>query len=54
MTLNVVFECGESEKTYTIKKVTESMISSSKSQHHNFSIPLEVNVNTGYNWGETN
>ena len=50
----LIFECGESEKTYTIKKVTESMISSSKSQHHKFSIPLEVNVNTGYNWGETN
>ena len=50
----LIFECGENEKTYTIKKVTESMISSSNSQHHKFSIPLEVNVNTGYNWGETN
>ncbi len=50
----LIFECEESEKTYTIKKVTESMISSSNSQHHKFSIPLEVNVNTGYNWGETN
>ena len=50
----LIFECVESEKTYTIKKVTESMISSSNSQHHKFSIPLEVNVNTGYNWGETN
>ena len=50
----LIFECVESEKIYTIKKVTESMISSSNSQHHKFSIPLEVNVNTGYNWGETN
>ena len=50
----LIFECVEKEKTYTIEKVTESMISSSNSQHHKFSIPLEVNVNTGYNWGETN
>ena len=32
-----------------IKKV---MTSVSSSEHHMFSIPLEVSVNSGYNWGE--
>jgi len=29
------------------------MISISESEHHKFSIPLEVNVNSGYDWGDT-
>jgi len=28
------------------------MRSVSSSEHHLFSIPLEVNVKSGYNWGE--
>ena len=27
-------------------------MSVSKSEHHMFSIPLEVSVNLGYNWGD--
>jgi len=29
------------------------MTSVSSSDHHVFSIPLEVTVNSGHNWGET-
>jgi len=36
------------------KTIKEAMVSISKSEHHMFSIPLEVNVNSGYNWGEAN
>ena len=28
------------------------MVSVSSSDHHMFSIPLEVNINSGNNWGE--
>jgi len=28
------------------------MMSVSSSDYHMFSIPLEVSVNSGYNWGE--
>ena len=34
------------------KIIKEVMMSISRSEHHIFSIPLEVNVNSGYNWGE--
>ena len=34
------------------KTIKEAMISISKSEYHMFSIPLEVNVNSGHNWGE--
>ena len=49
----LIFECNENEKIHVIKLVKNSMISSSNSSHHKFSIPLEVSVNSGYNWGET-
>ena len=36
-----------------IKKVIkETMVSVSSSDHHMFSIPLEVSINSGNNWGE--
>jgi len=42
-----------SPRPIVIKKtIKESMASITKSEHHMFSIPLEVNVNSGYNWGE--
>ena len=34
------------------KTIEEAMISISNSEYHMFSIPLEVHVNSGYNWGE--
>jgi len=48
----LIFECSEKGKEYTKKTIKEAMASISKSEYHMFSIPLEVNVNSGYNWGE--
>jgi len=48
----LIFECAEKHEDYIKKTIKEGMISISKSEHHIFSIPLEVNVNSGYNWGE--
>ena len=48
----LIFECLEKDEEYVKKTIKEAMTSISKSEHHMFSIPLEVNVNSGYNWGE--
>ena len=48
----LIFECLEDNAEYIKKIIKEKMISVSQSEHHMFSIPLEVNVNSGYNWGE--
>jgi len=48
----LIFECLEKDVEYIKKTIKEAMVSVSKSEHHMFSIPLEVNVNSGYNWGE--
>ena len=48
----LIFECLEKDKTNVKKMIKEAMISISSSEHHMFSIPLEVNVNSGYNWGD--
>jgi len=48
----LIFECSEKDEEYIKKTIKEAMVSISKSEHHMFSIPLEVNVNSGYNWGE--
>jgi len=48
----LIFECLEKDKTYVKKIIKEAMLSISSSEYHMFSIPLEVNVNSGHNWGE--
>ncbi len=48
----LIFECLEKDKEFIKKNIKETMISISSSEHHMFSIPLEVNVNSGYNWGD--
>ena len=48
----LIFECLKSDETYTKKIIKEAMVSISSSEHHMFSIPLEVNVNSGNNWDE--
>ena len=48
----LIFECLEKDQTYIKKNIKELMKSISNSEHHMFSIPLEVNVYSGYNWGE--
>ena len=49
----LIFECKEKDKETIKKIVKDAMISISSSEHHMFSIPLEVSVKSGYNWGET-
>ena len=48
----LIFECLEQDKAYVKKTIKEAMISISSSEYHMFSIPLEVNINSGYNWGD--
>jgi DNA polymerase I len=48
----LIFECHKKDETYIKKTIKEAMESISDSEFHMFSIPLEVNVNSGYNWGE--
>ena len=48
----LIFETAEENKDYVKKTIKQAMSSISSSDHHIFSIPLEVNVNSGYNWGE--
>ncbi len=48
----LIFECSEKDEAYIKMSIKEAMISISKSENHMFSVPLEVNVNSGYNWGE--
>ncbi len=48
----LIFECLEKDKIYVKKIIKEAMTSISNSEYHMFSIPLEVNVNSGYNWDE--
>ena len=48
----LIFECLATDRIYIEKTVKEAMSSVSSSDYHMFSIPLEVNVNSGLNWGE--
>ena len=42
----------EMEMNVVKKLINDAMVSVSSSEHHMFSIPLEVSVNSGINWGE--
>ncbi len=48
----LIFECLEKDKEYIKQTIKEAMMSISSSEYHMFSIPLDVNINSGYNWGE--
>ena len=48
----LIFECLKKDENEVKKIVKEAMTSVSSSDHHMFSIPLEVSVNSGNNWGE--
>ena len=48
----LVFESSIKNQKNNEKLIKKVMTSVSASEHHMFSIPLEVNVNSGYNWGE--
>ena len=48
----LVFECSKSHKLAVEKIVKKTMESISSSEYHMFSIPLEVSISSGNNWGE--
>jgi len=48
----LVFECKKVKHSDVEKIVKKTMESVSKSDHYNFTIPLDVNTNSGNNWGE--
>ena len=48
----LIFECSKKNENEIKKVIKDSMVSISSSEHHMFSIPLEVSINSGNNWGE--
>jgi DNA polymerase-1 len=48
----LIFECFQKDKEYTQKIIKDAMVSISTSDYHMFSIPLNVSINAGLNWGE--
>ena len=48
----LVFECSKNNQKLVEKVVKKTMESVSSSEHHIFTIPLDVNINSGNNWGE--
>ena len=48
----LIFECLKKDESEVKKIVKEVMTSVSSSDHHKFSIPLEVSISSGNNWGE--
>jgi DNA polymerase-1 len=48
----LIFECSKSDTDYVQKIIKEAMSSISSSDYHIFSIPLNVSINSGLNWGE--
>ena len=48
----LIFECQKKDEISVKKIIKDAMVSVSSSDHHMFSIPLEVSINSGNNWGE--
>ena len=48
----LIFECSKKDEMQIKKIIKDAMVSVSSSVHHMFSIPLEVSINSGKNWGE--
>ena len=48
----LVFESSIKDQKNNEKLIKKVMTSVSSSEYHMFSIPLEVSINSGYNWGE--
>ncbi|MDA7606096.1 DNA polymerase I [Pelagibacteraceae bacterium] len=48
----LIFECSKDDKDYIQKIIKDTMTSVSSSDYHMFSIPLNVSINSGLNWGE--
>ena len=48
----LIFECLKKDELQIKKIIKDAMVSISSSEYHMFSIPLEVSINSGNNWGE--
>ena len=48
----LVFECKKNNQISAEKTIKKTMESVSASEHHMFTIPLDVNINSGNNWEE--
>ena len=48
----LIFECSQNNKEYVQKTIIDAMTSISTSDYHMFSIPLNVSINSGLDWGE--
>ena len=48
----LIFECLKQDENKIKKIIKDAMISISSSEYHMFSIPLDVSINSGNNWGE--
>jgi DNA polymerase I - 3''-5'' exonuclease and polymerase domains len=48
----LIFEVDKDEINKMRKIIKDEMVSVAVSDHHSFSIPLTVDVNSGDNWGE--
>ena len=48
----LIFECSQNDVDYVRKVIKDAMMSISISDYHMFSIPLNVSINSGSNWGE--
>jgi len=48
----LVFESSKNEIGKIVPIIKKIMFEASSSQHHKFSIPLNVDINSGNNWGE--
>ena len=48
----LIFESSKKDETEVKKIIKDAMTSVSSSEHHMFSIPLEVSISSGNNWGE--
>jgi len=48
----LIFECLRQDENKIKKLIKDAMASITSSEHHMFSIPLDVSINSGNNWGE--
>jgi len=48
----LIFEVNENTIKKSSKLIKETMTSVKESNHHSFSIPLLVDINSGDNWGQ--
>ena len=50
----LIFECSQKDLVYVQKLIKDAMSSIVSSDYHMFSIPLNVSISSGLNWGEAN